>query len=89
MTLESFTVLPLVGPLLDETWVHEPPAAQGLREATERLANRGMRIGADQGRIMHWLVGSLGATRTIEVGAEVRFRVIAKLGRWEAADIRT
>jgi CspA family cold shock protein len=28
-------------------------------------------------------------TRTIETGTEVRFRVIGKLGRWEAADIRT
>lgn len=53
---------------VDETWIQEPPAASGLRAATEELAAAGMRIGADQGRILHWLVGTLGATRTIEVG---------------------
>ena len=28
-------------------------------------------------------------TRVIEVGAEVSFDLLAKLGRWEAANIRT
>jgi len=28
-------------------------------------------------------------SRTIDVGAAVRFDVLAKLGRWEAASIRT
>ncbi len=51
-----------------ETWVDEPPAGADLRAATQPLARRGMQIGTDQGRVLHWLVRTLGATRTIEVG---------------------
>lgn len=51
-----------------ETWVDEPPAARGLREATASLADRDMQIGSDQGRLLHWLAALVGASRTIEVG---------------------
>ncbi len=47
-------------------------------------------IGAADGRRFPFhCIEIADGTRTIEVGAEVRFRVLAKLGRWEAADIRT
>ncbi|MEM7339921.1 MAG: class I SAM-dependent methyltransferase [Actinomycetota bacterium] len=53
---------------VDDTWIHEPPAARGLREATAAVPARGMQIGADHGRLLHWLAGTVGARRTIEVG---------------------
>ncbi|MEM9042667.1 MAG: class I SAM-dependent methyltransferase [Actinomycetota bacterium] len=53
---------------VDETWTHEPAAAAGLSTATAALSERGMKIGADQGRILHWLARSISARRTVEVG---------------------
>ncbi|MEM9566354.1 MAG: class I SAM-dependent methyltransferase [Actinomycetota bacterium] len=61
-----------IGPKLEryiaDTWVDEPSAARGLREATASLADRDMQIGSDQGQLLHWLATLIGASRTIEVG---------------------
>ncbi|MEM8926542.1 MAG: class I SAM-dependent methyltransferase [Actinomycetota bacterium] len=53
---------------VERTWVQEPSPAAGLRAATERERASDMRSGSDQGRVLHWLVGTLGARQTIEVG---------------------
>ncbi len=59
---------PRLARYIAETWVDEPAAARGLREATASVADSGMQIGPDQGQLLHWLAALVGATRTIEVG---------------------
>lgn len=57
-----------LGTYVQNYWVAEPEAAAGLRAATAELPARGMQIGPEQGRMLHWLLGTIGARRTIEVG---------------------
>lgn len=46
----------------------EHPALADLRSATDRLENRNMQIGPEQGHFMAFLVRALGAVRILEVG---------------------
>ncbi|MEM9132025.1 MAG: class I SAM-dependent methyltransferase [Actinomycetota bacterium] len=53
---------------VDATWTREPPAANALRNTTAALPDHDMQIGADQGRILYWLAGMLGARNAVEIG---------------------
>jgi len=48
--------------------VRENPILGALRERTASLPNAGMQISAEHGQFMHWLVSTIGAKKTIEVG---------------------
>ena len=53
--------------LLDSS-VHEPAVLRELRERTASLPLARMQISPEQGRFMFWLVQTLNARRTLEVG---------------------
>jgi predicted O-methyltransferase YrrM len=48
--------------------VRDLPVLKELRERTAQLAHASMQISPEQGQFMQWLVGTLQARRTIEVG---------------------
>lgn len=57
--------------------VRELPAMRALREVTARLPNAGMQISPEQGQFMQWLVSTLQARRTIEVGVFTGYSTLA------------
>lgn len=46
----------------------EPEVLRALRVETAKLPDAQMQIGADQGRLMRWLVEAIGAKRCLEIG---------------------
>ena len=48
--------------------VREPEIASRLRQETQKLPQAQMQIAPDQGQFMHFLVQSIGARKTLEVG---------------------
>jgi|SRR5690606_5853268 len=53
--------------LLDHA-VREHPIARELRARTAELDNARMQISPEQGQFLGWLLGTIGARRTIEIG---------------------
>lgn len=58
---------PLHKYLLDHS-LREHQVARDLRARTAELANNHMQISPEQGQFLGWLLGTLGARRTIEIG---------------------
>jgi predicted O-methyltransferase YrrM len=48
--------------------LREPEILRELREHTARMPAARMQISPEQGQFMHWLVSTIGARRTLEVG---------------------
>lgn len=48
--------------------LREPELLRELREHTSQMRGAGMQISPEQGQFMAWLLGLMGARRTIEVG---------------------
>lgn len=48
--------------------LREPALLKELRERTASLPNARMQISPEQGQFMHWLVTTIGARRTLEIG---------------------
>lgn len=59
---------PRLAAYIDDTWTREHEAAARLATATAEQEASGMKSGADQGRLLFWLLRTIGARRTIEVG---------------------
>jgi predicted O-methyltransferase YrrM len=55
----------------------EHPALADLRAATAPMEDAQMQISVEQGRFMHWLVGTLDAKRCIEVGTFTGYSALA------------
>ena len=55
----------------------------------DEAAGIGTISGADGVEHFFHCIEIADGTRSIDVGAEVSFDLLAKLGRWEAANIRT
>lgn len=53
---------------IEEASTREDEVWRQLREETARLAAGGMQIGADQARLLGWLVRLIGARRALEIG---------------------
>ena len=53
---------------IEEASTREDDVWRRLREETGRLPAGGMQIGADQARLLGWLVRLIGARRTLEIG---------------------
>ncbi len=53
---------------IEETATREDDVWRRLREETSTLSAGGMQIGADQARLLGWLVRLIGAKRALEVG---------------------
>jgi caffeoyl-CoA O-methyltransferase len=67
----SSRTLPLTDRLYDyllATSLREPPLLAELRAETARLPMAGMQISPEQGQFMAFLVETIGASRTLEVG---------------------
>lgn len=73
--------------------LQEPAILQELRERTAQLPLARMQISPEQGQFMHWLVSTIGARRTLEIGvftgysALVTALALPKDGRITACDI--
>ena len=61
---------------------------RGTVSAFDDAAGLGSIIGADGREYPFHCIAIADGSRTIEIGAEVSFDVLAKFGRWEAANIR-
>ncbi len=78
---------------VERTFAHEDEVWRELRAETARLPAGGMQIGADQARLLAWLVRLIGARRTLEIGtftgasALAVARALPKDGRLVACDI--
>lgn len=57
--------------------LREHPALKELRECTAQLPHAIMQISPEQGQFMQWLVGTLQARRTIEVGVFTGYSALA------------
>ena len=57
--------------------VRDHPALAALREATAKLEDGGMQIGADQGQVMQLLVKLIGARNCIEIGVFTGYSSLA------------
>jgi predicted O-methyltransferase YrrM len=55
----------------------ETPIQRGLRDATARMPNAGMQIGANQGSFMAFLIGLTGARNAIEIGTFTGYSALA------------
>ena len=53
---------------MEETAIREDDVWRRLRAETAALPAGGMQIGADQARLLGWLVRMIGARRTLEIG---------------------
>jgi len=53
---------------IEEASTREDDVWRRLREETSRLPAAGMQIGADQARLLGWLVRLIGARRALEIG---------------------
>jgi caffeoyl-CoA O-methyltransferase len=60
-----------------QTTVEEHPVLARLRAETEPMPMAGMQIGADQGRFMQFLAGTIGARRYVEVGVFTGYSALA------------
>ena len=61
---------------------------RGTVTAFDEAAGLGVVTGADGGVHPFHCIEIADGTRTIAVGADVDYRLLAKFGRWEAASIR-
>ncbi len=61
---------------------------RGVVTAFDEQSGLGTIEGDDGTRLAFHCIEIADGSRSIEVGAEVSFDLLAKLGRWEAADIR-
>jgi predicted O-methyltransferase YrrM len=57
--------------------LREPAVLKELRERTAQLPTAGMQISPEQGQFMHWLVATMGARRTLEVGVFTGYSALA------------
>ncbi len=57
--------------------VQEQPALARLRDETAALAGASMQISPEQGRLMAWLVRTLGVRRAVEVGTFTGYSALA------------
>jgi len=62
---------------IDDHSLREHPAQAALREATKKVPNASMQIGADQGQLMALLVRLIGARHTIEIGTFTGYSALA------------
>lgn len=73
--------------------LREPTLLAELRERTRQLPDANMQIAPEQGQFMQWLVGLLGARRTLEIGVYTGYSALATAlalpadGRLIACDI--
>ena len=69
--MHSIRTLPIdeaLATYIEETATREGEVWRRLRAETSTLAAGGMQIGADQARLLGWLVKLIGARRTLEIG---------------------
>ena len=57
--------------------LREPTLLAELRERTRQLPDANMQIAPEQGQFMQWLVGLLGARRTLEIGVYTGYSALA------------
>lgn len=67
-SIRTISVTEEVAIYIEETATREDEVWERLRRATSRLPAGGMQIGADQARLLGWLVRLIGARRTLEIG---------------------
>jgi caffeoyl-CoA O-methyltransferase len=73
--------------------LQEPLILQELRERTAQLPLARMQISPEQGQFMHWLVSTIGARRTLEIGVFTGYSALVTAlalpadGRITACDI--
>jgi len=67
-SIRSIRVTAELASYLEETSTREDDTWRRLRAETSALPAGGMQIGADQARLLGWLVRLIGARRTLEIG---------------------
>ena len=77
MALRTLALEPKVYKYLLECSSREPEVFARLRDATAKLPEAEMQIGADQGQLMALLVRLIGARRCIEVGTFTGYSALA------------
>jgi predicted O-methyltransferase YrrM len=77
MTLRTLQIDDRLFEYVLEHSLREHAALAALREATREHAHANMQIGPDQGQFMAWLVGLMGARRTIEIGTFTGYSALA------------
>lgn len=77
MSLSSIHLSDDLHQYLLEVSVDEHPALQGIRDATAAMPNSNMQIAAEQGRFMAFLIETIGARRTLEVGTFTGYSALA------------
>lgn len=68
MSARTFTISDELNRYLLSISLRDTPLLAELREQTARLPEARMQISPEQGQFLHWLVSTLGARRTLEVG---------------------
>ena len=67
-SIRSITVTSELAAYMEAASTREDDTWRRLREETSALPAGGMQIGADQARLLGWLVRLIGARRTLEIG---------------------
>lgn len=67
-SIRSIAVTERIAEYIEEASTREDDAWRRLRAETSALPAGGMQIGADQARLLGWLVRLVGARRTLEIG---------------------
>lgn len=67
-SIRTVSVTQRVAEYIEEASTREDDVWRRLRDETSNLPAGGMQIGADQARLLAWLVRTIGARRTIEIG---------------------
>lgn len=67
-SIRTVSVTAELAEYIEETSTREDDVWRRLREETSRLPAGGMQIGADQARLLGWLVRLIGARRALEIG---------------------
>lgn len=77
MSRESIGLSPAVHDYLLSVSPPEHPVLVELREATDRLEERNMQIGPEQGHFMAFLLRALGARKVLEIGTFTGYSSLA------------
>ena len=67
-SIRTIQINDAIGRYLEGSYAHEDDIWRDLRSETAQLPAAGMQIGADQARLLAWLVRLIGARRALEIG---------------------